>query len=156
VPCPPDDLVQIATLDIRPVPNKVFKQFAAHYVVSRYGVLELNSRATALTARLALGAVLDHMPFPVEGNPDRRRQRVQPSSRRRVEIAVAEGIVSLGRVPSSVRSRISPRVTRVRGSACCSDSASSGSWSISAWKSVKQYTVYMRVLVWHDPGAGPT
>ena len=66
VPCTPGDLVQIDTLDIRPVPNKVFKQFTAHDVVSRYGVLELHSRATALTASLALGAVLDRMPFPVK------------------------------------------------------------------------------------------
>jgi putative transposase len=66
VPGAPGDLVQIDTLDIRPVPNKVVKQFTAHDVVSRYGVLELHARATALTASLALAAVLDRMPFPVK------------------------------------------------------------------------------------------
>lgn len=64
-PIAPGDLVQIDTLDIHPVPNKHFKQFTAHDVVSRYGVLELHERATARTATLALGAVLDRMPFPV-------------------------------------------------------------------------------------------
>ena len=66
VPAVPGDLVQIDTLDIRPVPNKVFKQFTAHDVVSRYGVLELHARATALTASLALAAVCDRMPFVVK------------------------------------------------------------------------------------------
>jgi putative transposase len=65
VPRVPGDLVQIDTLDIHPVPNKRFKQFTAHDVVSRYAVLELHERATARTATLALEAVLARMPFPV-------------------------------------------------------------------------------------------
>ena len=65
-PLLPGDLVQIDTLDIHPVPNKRLKQFTAHDVISRYAVLELHERATARTASLALGAVLERMPFLVK------------------------------------------------------------------------------------------
>src|ERR671917_254209 len=61
----PGDLVQLDTLDIRPEPGIVLKQFTARDVVSRWDVLHLASRATAGTATQALAAVLARMPFPV-------------------------------------------------------------------------------------------
>lgn len=61
----PGDLVQLDTLDIRPEPGVVLKQFTARDVVSRWDVLHLASRATATTATAALDAVLARMPFPV-------------------------------------------------------------------------------------------
>lgn len=61
----PGDLVQMDTLDVRPVPGTVLKQFTSGDVVSRWGVLELASQATAGTATRALDAVVDRMPFPV-------------------------------------------------------------------------------------------
>lgn len=61
----PGDLVQLDTLDIRPEPGIVLKQFTARDVVSRWDVLHLASRATAGTATQALAAVLALMPFPV-------------------------------------------------------------------------------------------
>src|SRR6266508_1281913 len=61
----PGDLVQIDTLDVRPRPGVILKHFTARDVVSRWDVLELASRATALTATRALEAVLERMPFPV-------------------------------------------------------------------------------------------
>jgi transposase InsO family protein len=67
VPAAPGDLVQLDTLDIRPVPWVTLKHFSAHDVISRYAVLELHERATAKTASLALEAVLERMPFPVRG-----------------------------------------------------------------------------------------
>lgn len=61
----PGDLVQIDTLDVRPEPGVVLKQFTAHDVVSRWNVLEVASRATATTAVRALEAVLERLPFRV-------------------------------------------------------------------------------------------
>ena len=46
----PGDLVQVDTLDIRPVPGVVLKQFTASDVVSRFDVLEVHRRATASLA----------------------------------------------------------------------------------------------------------
>src|SRR6266545_193278 len=61
----PGDLVQLDTVDVRPLPGKVLKQFTAHDVISRWNVLDLHDRATAGTAAQALDAVLARMPFPV-------------------------------------------------------------------------------------------
>jgi len=61
----PGDVVQLDTLDVRPEPGVVLKQFTAHDVVSRWNVLEVASRATATTAVRALEAVLARMPFRV-------------------------------------------------------------------------------------------
>ena len=43
----PGDLVELDTLDIRPLPGTVWKQFTARDVVSRWDVVELGRRATA-------------------------------------------------------------------------------------------------------------
>ena len=61
----PGDLVQVDTLDVRPLPGVVLKHFTARYVVSRCDVVESHSRATAHTARLFLDNLLTRMPFPV-------------------------------------------------------------------------------------------
>ena len=61
----PGDLVQVDTLDLRPLPGLVFKHFTARDVVSRWDVLELHGRATAGTATAFLDAVQQRMPFPV-------------------------------------------------------------------------------------------
>lgn len=70
----PGDLVQIDTMDVRPVPGMVLKHFTAHDVVSCQDVVKLASRATAGTATRALEAVLARMPFAVRASPGRRRQ----------------------------------------------------------------------------------
>ena len=59
----PGDLVQLDTLDIRPSAGRILKQFTAYDVVSRWTIADLHDRATARTARDALQAVLDRMPF---------------------------------------------------------------------------------------------
>ena len=64
-PSGPGDLVQLDTLDLRPEPGVVLKQFTARDYISRWDVLHLASRATAATAKTALAAILDRMPFPV-------------------------------------------------------------------------------------------
>ena len=61
----PGDLVQLDTLDIRPLPDRVWKQFTARDVVSRWDTLELGRRATARAAADVLDRLAERMPFPV-------------------------------------------------------------------------------------------
>jgi transposase InsO family protein len=62
----PGDLVEVDTLDIRPLPSIILKQFTARDIVSRWDVLEVCSTASAKTAREFLFAVEKRMPFPVK------------------------------------------------------------------------------------------
>ncbi len=65
VPVRPGDLVQVDTLDVRPVAGVVLKQFTARDVVSRSDTLELRAGASARTAVAILDALAARMPFPV-------------------------------------------------------------------------------------------
>jgi len=60
------DLVQLDTLDIRPLPGVSLKHFTAHDVVSRWNIVSVYSRATATTASLFLDTLVKRMPFPVK------------------------------------------------------------------------------------------
>ena len=60
------DLVQLDTLDIRPLPGVSLKHFTAHDVVSRWNIVSVYSRATATTASLFLDTLAKRMPFPVK------------------------------------------------------------------------------------------
>lgn len=61
----PGDLVQLNTLDVRPLPGLVLKQFTTRDVVSRWDVLETDRRATATTAARFLDTLQARMPFPI-------------------------------------------------------------------------------------------
>jgi putative transposase len=61
----PGDIVQVDTLDLRPLPGVVLKHFTARDVVSRWDVLEVHTRATAKAAVSFLDAIQERMPFPV-------------------------------------------------------------------------------------------
>jgi transposase InsO family protein len=61
----PGDLVELDTLDIRPLPNRIWKQFTARDRFSRWDVLELRRNATARTAAGVLDALEARMPFPI-------------------------------------------------------------------------------------------
>ena len=61
----PGDLVELDTLDIRPVPGKIWKQFTARDVVSRWDTIELGRQATAQAAAAMLDRLAERMPFPV-------------------------------------------------------------------------------------------
>lgn len=61
----PGDLVQVDTLDVRPLPGLVLKQFTARDVVSRWDVLELRTSASARAAVAILDALAARMPFGV-------------------------------------------------------------------------------------------
>lgn len=61
----PGDLVELDTLDIRPLSTLVLKQFTARDVVSRWDTVELGRRATARAAAEVLDRLAERMPFPV-------------------------------------------------------------------------------------------
>jgi transposase InsO family protein len=61
----PGDLVQVDTLELRPLPGVVVKQFTARDVVSRWDVVEAHSRATASMAAQFLSTLERRMPFPI-------------------------------------------------------------------------------------------
>jgi transposase InsO family protein len=61
----PGDLVEVDTLDVRPMTGVGFKQFTARDVVSRWDVIQAHSRATASAASQFLETLLHRMPFPI-------------------------------------------------------------------------------------------
>ena len=61
----PGDLVQVDTLDVRPLPGVVLKHFTARDVVSRWDVVEVHTRATATLAAGFLDTIQQRMPFQV-------------------------------------------------------------------------------------------
>jgi len=61
----PGDIVEVDTLDVRPLPGIILKHFTAHDVISRWDVVSVHSRASASTAAYFLDTVESRMPFPV-------------------------------------------------------------------------------------------
>ncbi len=61
----PGDLVQVDTLDLRPQPGVVLKQFTARDVASQWDVLEARSRATSQTAKEFINTLEQRMPFEI-------------------------------------------------------------------------------------------
>lgn len=60
------DLVQLDTLDVRPLPGVVFKHFTAHDTLSKWNVINVFHSATATNAASFLDMVEQRMPFPVK------------------------------------------------------------------------------------------
>jgi len=61
----PGDLVEVDTMDVRPVPGVVFKQFTARDLLSRWDVIQAHRRATASNAAEFLETLQHRMPFPL-------------------------------------------------------------------------------------------
>jgi transposase InsO family protein len=61
----PGDLIQLDTLDIRPLPGVVLKHFTARDMISRWDVVDVYSRATATTATRFLDELEQRMPFTI-------------------------------------------------------------------------------------------
>jgi len=61
----PGDLVQVDTMDLRPLPGVVLKHFTARDVVSRWDVLQVSTQATAANAVRFLDAIQQRLPFPL-------------------------------------------------------------------------------------------
>ena len=64
-PVLPGDIVQIDTMDVRPEPGIILKQFTSVDVVSRWSVAKIIANATAFMAAKMLIDIIDRMPFPV-------------------------------------------------------------------------------------------
>lgn len=63
----PGDLVQIDTLDIRPLPGVIRKQFTARDTVSKWDSLMAYGSASSGRAAAFLEHLVQHSPFPVRG-----------------------------------------------------------------------------------------
>lgn len=61
----PGDLVEIDTMDIRPVPGVIRKQFTARDIVSKWDTLHVFGHATALLAAKFLDLLMENSPFPI-------------------------------------------------------------------------------------------
>jgi len=61
----PGDLVEVDTLDVRPFPWMILKQFTARDVISKWDVIEARRRATATTAKEFVETLEQRMPFQV-------------------------------------------------------------------------------------------
>lgn len=62
----PGDIVEVDTLDVRPLPGVVLKHFTARDVISKWDVLEAHTRASSRTATAFMDSLLGRMPFPVK------------------------------------------------------------------------------------------
>jgi len=66
LPQAPGDLVQVDTLDVRPLPGMIYKHFTCRDTISRWDVVEVYPRATAAAAKNFLDTLVARMPFPVK------------------------------------------------------------------------------------------
>jgi len=62
----PGDIVQVDTLDVRPLPGVIFKQFTARDIVSRWDVLRTFRNATSTSAARFVDSIREQMPFEVK------------------------------------------------------------------------------------------
>jgi len=62
----PGDIVEVDTLDVRPLPGIILKHFTARDVISRWDVLEAHTKATSNTASGFIDVLLKRMPFPIK------------------------------------------------------------------------------------------
>jgi putative transposase len=60
------DIVQLDTLDIRPLPGVILKHFTAHDVISKWNVMGVYTSASARNASSFLDYLDNSMPFPVK------------------------------------------------------------------------------------------
>ena len=58
-------MVEVDTLDVRPLPGVVLKHYTGRDLASRWDVVAVYTRATATTATSFLGQLIDRMPFEV-------------------------------------------------------------------------------------------
>lgn len=61
----PGDLVQVDTMDIRPVPGMIRKQFTARDIISKWDILHVFGHATALLAAKFLDMLIEQIPFSI-------------------------------------------------------------------------------------------
>jgi putative transposase len=62
----PGDIIQVDTMDVRPMPGVTFKHFAARDVISRWDVVEASRQATASSAARFIQSIIRRMPFTIK------------------------------------------------------------------------------------------
>lgn len=62
----PGDIVQVDTMDVRPLPGVIIKHFSARDTISKWDVVEASSRATASSAARFISTIKARMPFKVK------------------------------------------------------------------------------------------
>jgi putative transposase len=62
----PGDIVEVDTLDVRPLPGVILKHFTARDVISKWDVIKASSRATSASAAAFISSILERMPFNVK------------------------------------------------------------------------------------------
>jgi transposase InsO family protein len=62
----PGDIVEVDTLDVRPLPGMILKHFTARDIISRWDVLEAHTKATCNTASGFIDTLLTRMSFPIK------------------------------------------------------------------------------------------
>jgi len=62
----PGDIVQLDTMDVRPLPGIAFKQFTARDIVSRWDVVGVSTNATSTAAAKFIESIRKRMPFEVK------------------------------------------------------------------------------------------
>jgi transposase InsO family protein len=62
----PGDIVELDTMDVRPLPGVILKHFTAYDVVSKWNVLDVRSRATSATSAHFLDHLESRMPFKIK------------------------------------------------------------------------------------------
>lgn len=62
----PGDLVQVDTLDLRPIPGVVRKQFTARDIISKWDTIRVFGGATSLLATKFLEMLITSSPFPIK------------------------------------------------------------------------------------------
>ena len=62
----PGDILQVDTVDLRPLPGVVLKQLSVVDVVSRWSGIEVKSRATSRVTRNSMASIMERIPFPVK------------------------------------------------------------------------------------------
>ena len=89
----PGDIVQVDTLDLRPLPGVVIKQLTARDVVSRCDVLEVHRQASARTTAGFRDTLGERMPFgikaiQVDGGSEFMAQFEQACQQRQIRLFV--------------------------------------------------------------------
>ena len=62
----PGDLVEVDTMDLRPLPGVVLKQFTSRDLVSRWDVLSVGTQATAAAATRFLDDLQQRSPYVIK------------------------------------------------------------------------------------------
>jgi putative transposase len=61
----PGDIIEVDTMDVRPLPGVIMKHFTARDVVSKWDVIEVASQANAVSATKFINSLQRRMPFTV-------------------------------------------------------------------------------------------